>query len=487
VVVIDDGSSIAPTIPAFADGLDVSVHVQEDRGYGLARARNLGARFASGEILIFVDCDMIAERQHVEAHARWHHTVSNAVVSGFRWHADFSSCDPSDVAGAVAAHDVSRLVVGQTPQRPEWIEHHLSRTDMMSGAFDDLFLVTSGGNLSIRQELYLDVGGNDESFSQWGGEDNEFGFRVVQAGAVVIPERQAVCWHQGEGYEHSPEEVRSLLVQTPKMKNLIAELGYREPQAGCSYTVPYGVVTVDGRSVPAEVTIRTVESVLGSRFHDLIVVVTAPFDLYEAKWLSRRFVSDRRVHIVQDPSELDDANRFSPLRVDVPPGALFHEATMDQIVNRVKASGVGILYVTLPETDVSVAMLSAMSTRAANRARRIATTPEEIEPLIGQLFGERWVSGRTLGLGMIHDSDGLTEPVDPLAAEEAVIQSTTDAEVIASMENRNATLENDNAALRSRRALRLADSAGSLRAARTRQQAVLAFDALWKAIRGVDS
>src|SRR5665811_1651138 len=32
VVVVDDGSSIAPIVPAFADALDVRVHVQEDRG-----------------------------------------------------------------------------------------------------------------------------------------------------------------------------------------------------------------------------------------------------------------------------------------------------------------------------------------------------------------------------------------------------------------------------------------------------------------------
>ena len=71
VIIADDGSSTAPEIPEIAAPLDVTVHVQEDRGFGLARARNLGARVATGEILIFIDCDMIPERQHVEAHARW--------------------------------------------------------------------------------------------------------------------------------------------------------------------------------------------------------------------------------------------------------------------------------------------------------------------------------------------------------------------------------------------------------------------------------
>ena len=119
VIVADDGSRVPPEIPEFASVLDVSVHVQEDLGFGLARARNLGARAASGEILIFIDCDMIPEAQHVEAHARWHHAVSDAVVFGFRWHADFSGFTPSEVADAVATSGLRDLVADQDPDHPE--------------------------------------------------------------------------------------------------------------------------------------------------------------------------------------------------------------------------------------------------------------------------------------------------------------------------------------------------------------------------------
>ena len=101
LLVVDDGSSVPPEVPEHASNLDVNVHVQEDRGFGLARARNLGARAAQGEILVFIDCDMMPEAQHIEAHARWHHAVSDALVFGFRWHADFSDLDAETVAAAV--------------------------------------------------------------------------------------------------------------------------------------------------------------------------------------------------------------------------------------------------------------------------------------------------------------------------------------------------------------------------------------------------
>ena len=71
-VVVDDGSTPPITLPAGAS-FTASVVAQERDGFGLARARNLGAERASGEILVFLDCDMIPEPQLVEAHARWHH------------------------------------------------------------------------------------------------------------------------------------------------------------------------------------------------------------------------------------------------------------------------------------------------------------------------------------------------------------------------------------------------------------------------------
>ncbi len=319
IVIVDDGSSVAPEVPEHASDLDVNVHVQEDRGFGLARARNLGAQVATGEILVFIDCDMMPEAQHIEAHARWHHVVSDALVFGFRWHADFSRIDAETIAAAVAARDLRSILPGQDPQRPEWIEGHLDRTDMLNGRFDDQFLVTSGGNLSIRRDHYLGIGGTDESFDQWGGEDNEFGFRAVQAGLIVVPDRSAVCWHQGEGHEPSAAELESHRLQQPKMRNLIAELGYRNPEPGCSYTVPYAVATIEAGNTPAEATSRTVESILGSRFHDLIVVVYAPGDGPDSAWLRRRFESDTRVRVVDEPLDLDETHPFSPLRLSVPP------------------------------------------------------------------------------------------------------------------------------------------------------------------------
>ena len=60
VVVVDDGSFPPLRVPA-STALRVRTVRQERRGFGLARARNAGARAALHDILVFLDGDVIAE------------------------------------------------------------------------------------------------------------------------------------------------------------------------------------------------------------------------------------------------------------------------------------------------------------------------------------------------------------------------------------------------------------------------------------------
>ena len=49
--------------------------------------------------------------------------------------------------------------------------------------------------------FYELAGGFDESFTQWGGEDTEFGYRAFTRGALLVPLRDAFAWHQGSWQE----------------------------------------------------------------------------------------------------------------------------------------------------------------------------------------------------------------------------------------------------------------------------------------------
>jgi len=241
VIVVDDGSD-PPLELTQPTPLRLRVIHQEDLGFGLARARNTGARAAQGDVLIFLDCDMIPEDGWLAAHARWHHAASDLLTLGFRNHVDPSGISAADVAERPGS--LAELFAGRRVQRPEWIEFHMTRTASLTSSDDDLFRVVTGGNLGVSRAFHNDTGGHDESFTQWGAEDVEFGYRAYTMGAVLVPAREALCWHQGEGAEPSEAESASLELQRAKISQLIAHRGFRSAAAGRSFTIPQFVVTV---------------------------------------------------------------------------------------------------------------------------------------------------------------------------------------------------------------------------------------------------
>jgi cellulose synthase/poly-beta-1,6-N-acetylglucosamine synthase-like glycosyltransferase len=85
VIVVDDGSPTAPTVPE-----GVRLIVQEDRGFRLSAARNVGVAASSGSVLCFVDADTSPEPDYVLRLTRLPALAPEAVTVGQRKHADFA-------------------------------------------------------------------------------------------------------------------------------------------------------------------------------------------------------------------------------------------------------------------------------------------------------------------------------------------------------------------------------------------------------------
>ena len=396
VIVVDDGSDPPIELPSQLP-FETSVVVQERDGFGLARARNLGAENAKGEILIFLDCDMIPEPQLVEAHSRWHHENEFGLTLGFRSHADFSGISPEDL---IQANEFEGLVSGRKVTTPQWIEFHMGRTKNLTSNDSDLFRIATGGNLGVRKSFFETIGGFDSSFRQWGGEDIEFGFRAFNLGAVLIPERLAKAWHQGEGASPDPEEEASLEQQRNRLSHLIAEKTFRDSSAGRSFEVPMLAVAIDAKQQTLNEIAFQVNSVLSSTFHDLVVCVEISGSNPDRINLERQYGPDPRVVVADDVSEQMSCASF---QLEIPPEFFFNAGDIQYLMNAIEKRG-------LLKVDLgSQGEIRLVRTRSLKRSEQVGLV--DLWEGAGHLFGEKLLTAEKLG---IYKKSGKTKaPVGP--------------------------------------------------------------------------
>ena len=380
VVIVDDGSE-PPLARPRATPLDVRVVRQERRGYGLPRARNTGVRAASHDVLLFLNQNMLVERNWIAAHARWHHALSDALTIGFRAHVAAGDIDPGTIRRRPGS--LEALLAGRPVDRTPGIEEHLARTGDLASRADDPFAVMLGANFGMSKGFYELVGGSDESIVRWGVDDIELAYRAYVRGGLLIPVREARAWRQVRWAEDRDAKRRSARIQRGQMAHLIAHARYRGRQPGRLFQVPQFVVTIDGRRGSADQVVRAVGGVLADRAHDLVVrIETGPGgDGERLARLREEFGPDPRVRVAPPGAALDEFPS-SPFHVTLPARVLAGNP-----VHRLRA-GLGDAVAAsaiLPDG----ARVSITRAWALHRARRTGKSPAD--------FGEvRTIPARVL-------------------------------------------------------------------------------------------
>ena len=366
VVVVDDGSE--PPLAAPATPLRIRVVRQERRGFGLARARNAGARAAAHDILVFLDGDVIPEAELLAAHARWCHAVSDVLTQGFCAFAPMHGIDPAAVRGRPGT---LRSLFRGRPVDPPWLERHMVRTADLTARRDDLFRAFTGHNFAIRKAFFDEVGGFDETFDRYGGEDTEFGYRACVRGGLLVPVREAFGWHQGRWATGGERKARDQALQRDRLAELIADPGFRPEAPGRVFAVPRHVVDVAAGGVSAARVAATVAGLLDDPAGDLAVRVGLPPGREgDRARLARRFRPDPRVRIASGRSALDEFPA-SPFHVALPAGAPVEPG----LVGGLRAALGAAAAATAALGDGTAASIARA--RALHRARRTGTVPAD--------------------------------------------------------------------------------------------------------------
>ncbi|HEX4735760.1 MAG TPA: glycosyltransferase [Thermoleophilaceae bacterium] len=169
IVVVDTGGDENGEATAEANGVTYARRTDA----GVASARNHGAGLASGELLLFVDDDIVVEPSNLRRHAAIHQEHERCLVSG-HW-----AFDPA-----------LRRKLEQTPLG----RFRLSYEDLynkpaglggegQTGQVHPLTLAAA--NLSIRKDVFWSLGGFDERFPV-GAEDQDLSWRAARAGCTLV-------------------------------------------------------------------------------------------------------------------------------------------------------------------------------------------------------------------------------------------------------------------------------------------------------------
>jgi GT2 family glycosyltransferase len=173
VVVGDDGSCDGTVEMASSLRTPYRLRIFTQANAGPAAATNLAARHAENDILILLDDDQIASPQLIGAHIRAHQKYGDVLVQGL-----FPLAEACRGRGASLLYERHLL----NDLAPLNVEHPFSPNIWSA-------------NVSVRWTTWERVGGLDETFREYGGEDTDFGIRVAALGCPVIFIPDALSHH----------------------------------------------------------------------------------------------------------------------------------------------------------------------------------------------------------------------------------------------------------------------------------------------------
>ncbi|MBE9166514.1 glycosyltransferase family 2 protein [Pleurocapsales cyanobacterium LEGE 06147] len=180
IIVVDDGSTDG-TLEWLADRADRFPHVRAflQEHQGPAVARNLGIKEAKGEIIIFIDSDLVVTENFLQAHA-------NALIEGQK------------KIGSDRLFTYGWVINTCNFENPTTEPYKI--TDFSAAYF-------ATGNVAIARKWLEEVGLFDTQFQLYGWEDLELGVRLKKLGLKLIkcPEAVGYHWHPPFNLEQIPK------------------------------------------------------------------------------------------------------------------------------------------------------------------------------------------------------------------------------------------------------------------------------------------
>ncbi|QSB14426.1 glycosyltransferase [Natronosporangium hydrolyticum] len=407
VVVVDDGSEPALVLPPLRPDRTRLIRLADSTaGWGRAYALAQGAARSSGEILHWLDADMVAFPDHVAAQARWHHLLPYAVTLGYKRFvepaAGGSWPEPGAVVAAWERAAAGELFGGDEGEPHTYVERYIAQTDQLRSADHLAFRIHVGATAALRRELYDAAGGFDVELRL--GEDTEFGYRLAQAGAVFVPEPAARSWHLGRTQVMRARAQVSRYNQ-PFFADRIPYPRHWRKVGGTSWSVPLAEVVVPATDAPLEQVRAAVDSVLRGTESDVRVHLVGPWQrldrgrvrvlvdpVLDLQLLAATYRGEPRVRLVTEPPE---AAFPAPYLLELPAAYGLKPDGLRSLIAVADRHQVGLVQVDTPGAG-SPARL--WRTAAVSRSRWVREPDESLVEVVSEVFGRRDATAEAAGL-----------------------------------------------------------------------------------------
>ena len=163
--------------------------VGDDLMLNRSRLRNNGARIATGDVLVFIDADILfTPRQVLEAAAQAAEKPGAVLLSDHFWQVFTEQESAAIYAGA----DFQQFL---TPKASYYVDNFVPLDWLVAPAF------------AISKESFNQIGGWDESFQGWGEEDREILWRAhwTLNPTRLVPGPLSHLYHEQNDSEHLAE------------------------------------------------------------------------------------------------------------------------------------------------------------------------------------------------------------------------------------------------------------------------------------------
>ena len=165
---------------------------------GRAEARNLGIEQAKGEVIVFLDDDMVVEHDFLWRHLAPHQ--GNQLVLGQMLDIKLTE---QDIFQLYQAESPDAITTSLAKKKYFDVGKKGNILYPLLRPFQLHWSRVYSCNMSISKRQLIDLGGFDCDFEGWGWEDSEFGYRCVKAEIDVINDRKLLAYHLHHGHNQT--------------------------------------------------------------------------------------------------------------------------------------------------------------------------------------------------------------------------------------------------------------------------------------------